>query len=114
MFNGEEFFRHGEGVALGMKAICEIGRLLGKTPQQDCDLLESLLIAHSLPTNISANQFGVTKEELETKILKLVWKDKKRLNSTLRVILLAGRGNPVLYNTADEALIRSGIRKILV
>ena len=114
IFNGEETLRHGEGVGLGMLAIFRIAIELNYLVEDDLKLLRSLLSKFSLPVSYSATSLGLSRDALVDRVVSLCLKDKKRVKSDLRLILLEGIGNPVIYKTSDEELIAKGIREVIL
>ena len=114
IFNGDETLRHGEGVGLGMVAIFRIAIQLGYLSEDDLELLKSLLSKFMLPTSFSANSLGLPREALVDSVVKLCLKDKKRIKSDLRLILLDGVGNPFVYKTSDRELIAKGVREVIL
>lgn len=77
---------HGEAVALGMVAILQFGQTRGITAPGVAKHIVELLEATGLPTDLS-------KEPLD-EAMKLVAFDKKRVASTLRLVLLEEVGQP--------------------
>jgi 3-dehydroquinate synthase len=114
IFNGEETLRHGEGVGLGMLAIFRIAIELGYLSENDLERLKALLSKFMLPTSFSANSLGLPREALVDKVVKLSFKDKKRIKSHLRMILLDGVGNPFVYKSSDTELIAKGVREVIL
>ncbi len=114
IYEGEEMYRHGEGVGLGMIAIFHICIKLGYLTNGDLTILLNLLDKYNLPTHVSASSLGLTRNQLIDRVVKIAFKDKKRTSAGLRLILLNGKGNPIIYNTTDPELIRSGVKEIVV
>jgi 3-dehydroquinate synthase len=114
IFNGEETLRHGEGVGLGMLAIFRIGIHLGYLSESDIDLLRALLNKFKLPTSYCASQLGLSQQALVERVLNLCFKDKKRTQTELRLVLLDGIGNPFMYKTSDRQLISKGIMEVII
>tara|TARA_B110000091_G_scaffold208960_1_gene249398 strand:+ start:892 stop:1992 length:1101 start_codon:yes stop_codon:yes gene_type:complete len=114
IFNGEESLRHGEGVGLGMLAIFRIAIQLGYLAEDDLKLLKTLLSKFSLPTSFSAISLGLSRESLVDRVVNLCLKDKKRIKSDLRMILLDGIGKPFVYKTSDRELIAKGVMEVIL
>ena len=114
IFNGEESLRHGEGVGLGMLAIFRIAIQLGYLSEDDLRLLKNLLSRFNLPISFSSRNLGLSRESLVERVVNLSLKDKKRVKSELRMILLDGIGHPFIYNTADTELIADGVREVII
>ena len=114
VFNGAESLRHGEGVALGMVAIFKICIKLGLLEAKDLERLKRLLEEHGLPVVFHSNSIDMTRERLIEKVVGLAFKDKKRTSKALRLVVLNGWGNPMLYPTDDASLIAFGVREVIV
>ena len=114
IFNGEETLRHGEGVGLGMLAIFRIAVQLNYLAEDDLKLLRSLLTKFSLPISFNATSMGLSRDSLVDRVVRLCLKDKKRVKSDLRLILLDGIGNPFIYQTSDEELLAEGVREVIL
>ena len=85
---------HGEAVALGMIAILRFGQAQGVTPDTVVNRIEHLLQMMGLPTNLDD-------QPLE-RALDLMAFDKKRLGSTLRLVLLEEMGRARVAPTPME------------
>lgn len=114
IFNGEESLRHGEGVGLGMLAIFRIGIHLGYLSERDLILLKVLLDKFNLPTSYFSSQLGLSRQALTERVLNLCFKDKKRTQTELRLVLLNGIGNPFMHKTSDRELISKGIMEVIL
>jgi 3-dehydroquinate synthase len=113
IYNGEETLRHGQGVALGMLAIFRICIELGYLEESDIKWLRSILDRYGLPIYYESMTIGLKPEKLVKSILNLTFKDKKRTNTGLRLILLDGIGNPFIYKTDNQKLIKFGIEEVI-
>ena len=105
--------RHGEGVALGMVAIFRICIELKILDHVDMDRLKNLLKIHGLPIRLEASIIDMKPQRLIKNAVALAFKDKKRVNKTLRLVVLNGWGNPSIYSTDDAALIELGVREVI-
>lgn len=114
VYNGAELLRHGEGVALGMVAIFRISIELGYLEEDDLVRMKGMLEHYGLPAQFKASQMSVSKRVLREKVLALTFKDKKRTNEYLRLVVLNGWGKPEIYKTADRNLIMAGIEEVVV
>lgn len=112
-FNGTEVFRHGEGVALGMLAAFRICAVLGYLEEADVSRLRRLIQRYGLPTEVKSAELSQTRESLVDLVVGSVYKDKKRTNSGLRLVVLDGWGTPLLHHTSDERLIRIGVEEVV-
>jgi len=113
IYNGEETLRHGEGVALGMLAIFRICIELDYLEESDIKWLRAVLDRFELPIYYESMAIGLKPEELVKNILNLAFKDKKRTNTGLRLILLDGIGNPFIFKTNSQKLIKLGIEEVI-
>lgn len=113
VFNGEEMLRHGEGVALGMVAIFRICAVLGLIQDSDIQRLKTLLTKHGLPTEFSASLMSSNRDALIDQITERAFKDKKRNQNGLRLVVIRGWGQPELYQTSDSELIRAGVEEVI-
>lgn len=111
--NGEEAYRHGEGVGLGMLAIFRICITLGYLRESDLQKLTNLLLSFGLPTHVDSSLFLHSRESLISLIVEKVLKDKKRTRAGLRLVLLDGWGKPFIYETSDLELIRAGVLEVI-
>ncbi len=91
-----QILKHGEAVAIGQVAACQIGERLGITPAGTAERVKQLLAAYQLPTHFD----GTTAEE----IMHAMKADKKRIGDKLHLILLKDIGEAVTYPIALETL----------
>jgi 3-dehydroquinate synthase len=91
--------RHGEAVSIGMSVAARLSSQRGLISTNDTGRIEHLLKEFGLPTRISADP-EVVREAL--------WKDKKRQNETIHVVLLdrigQARVEPMGIEELDEAI----------
>jgi len=113
VYDGEETLRHGEGVALGMVAIFSICVSLGFLKKDDLLWLKGVLTKCGLPCLFEARKVGMTVQDLRDQVNLLCFKDKKRTSKFLRLVLLDGIGNPIIYKTDDRGLISQGIQEVI-
>lgn len=113
IYNGEETYRHGEGVGLGMLAVFRICVTLGYLEESDLERLTYLMLKYGLPTQVDSKKFMQSPESLIELIIKNVFKDKKRTQTGVRLVLLSGWGNPFIYETSDTELIREGVLEVI-
>jgi 3-dehydroquinate synthase len=90
-------FRHGDAVAIGMVFAAEVGRLAGHLTEADVGRHRELLTAAGLPVTYQA---GAWPELRATMSL-----DKKTRGARLRMVILDGVGNPVIYDSPPEDLL---------
>jgi 3-dehydroquinate synthase len=102
---GYGFLLHGEAVALGMLVAAEIGRRMGLTPPELVErqgaLLERFDLLRPLP-KISADA-----------VLAAMSLDKKVSGKSIRWVLLAGVGKPVLRSDVPLPLAREVVEQLL-
>lgn len=113
VFNGEETLRHGEGVALGMVAIFRICAELGFIEDSEIERIKMLLTRHGLPTFFPAKSVSQHRGALVELIIERTFKDKKRTQNGLRLVLIRGWGLPELKVTSDSELIRAGVEEVI-
>ena len=112
-YEGYETLRHGEAVALGMLAVLRISVSLGILDESHLINLKMLLIKYNLPINYDANLLNISSEALSQKVVDLTFKDKKRKQDYLRLILLKDTGAPIHYKTSDRELINIGVKEVI-
>jgi len=113
IYDGEETLRHGQGVALGMLAIFRICIELKYLDESDIKWLRTILDKFGLPIYYESMTIGLKPDKLVKIILNLAFKDKKRTNTGLRLILLDGIGNPFIFKTDNQKLIKLGIEEVI-
>ncbi len=86
--NHLERYRHGEGVSIGIMAVCYIAHKYYNCSKIVIEECEKLLKAFNLPTFVDSKSIGFEKEKLLKQCLRNVMKDKKRINHKLRIILV--------------------------
>ena len=111
--NYQEYYRHGEGVSLGIMAVAYIAQHHLKLSNSLYISYESLFKTYHLPTSISASKLGIKKEELLKKCLRNVLKDKKRINNHLRIILASKIGKASVYTDVPMSLIEDAFSHII-
>ncbi len=97
--------RHGEAVALGMRAAAAIAVHLGCMTPSDKQRQDEVLNRIGLPRKLA----GVTAEDVMAKINN----DKKIQGSDVRFVLTRGIGSASLARPVEPALIRTAIGEIL-
>jgi 3-dehydroquinate synthetase len=96
---------HGEAVALGMLGAAEIGRRMGLTPPELVERQKALLERFDLLWPLPA----VTADA----IIAAMTLDKKVSGKSVRWVLLAGLGKPVLRSDAPLPLVRDVVEELL-
>ncbi|QNI60494.1 3-dehydroquinate synthase family protein [Synechococcus sp. TAK9802] len=114
ILNGHELLRHGEGVALGILASLRLCIQQGNSQLIKLyDYSYEFMLTHNLPVSISASTLGLTREELINKISALAFKDKKRVDSSLRFIGLESIGKPFIIYISDPDTISIALSELI-
>ncbi len=102
---GYERFLHGEAVAIGMMGSAMLSQKLGILPQEIVKRQEGIIQRFGLPTTCA----GVDR----TGVLRAMELDKKVREGTVRWVLLAGVGKPVLRDDVAVAHVASVLEELL-
>ena len=113
VFEGEELLRHGEGVALGMRAVIEIGIAYFNVNKSLLTSLDIWCDKFGLPKQFDASQCGMSSDELNERCMNLVWKDKKRQHDGLRLVIVSDFGQWRIEKTNDLEILAYGFSKII-
>ena len=98
-------FRHGDAVAIGTVFAAEVARLSGRLTQADVDAHRSILTSVGLPVRYrSADVWPRLREAMSL--------DKKTRGSRLRMVVLEGMGNPVIFDAPPEDLLEQAYRAV--
>lgn len=108
-----EFYRHGEAVALGMLGAARLADLHYGDGRNRVAAHRELLEAYGLPEAIDPSSFEGSAEELKSAIYTNLFKDKKRIASGLRFVLVPEPGRAEVVSKVDEALVREAIASLL-
>jgi 3-dehydroquinate synthase len=90
-------FRHGDAVAIGMVFAAEVARLSGHLTERDVALHTELLTAVGLPVTYQGDAWPALRATMSL--------DKKARGARLRMVILDGVGNPVIYDSPPEELL---------
>jgi 3-dehydroquinate synthase len=90
-------FRHGDAVAIGMVFAAEVGRLSGHLTEEDVALHKKLLTDVGLPVTYRSDAWADLRATMSL--------DKKTRGARLRMVVLDGVGNPVIYDSPPEDLL---------
>jgi 3-dehydroquinate synthase len=90
-------FRHGDGVAIGMVFAAEVARLAGHLTEADVALHKELLTSVGLPVAYRRDAWPALRATMSL--------DKKTRGARLRMVILDGVGNPVIYDSPPEDLL---------
>lgn len=108
-----ETFRHGEGVSLGISAVLSLAEEHVGFSSSDSNYVCSLLQLLKLPINFSASELGYTRTSLIAKCMKLMLKDKKRKDNSLRFILVDRLGHANTYTGLGENQIYRAFESVI-
>jgi 3-dehydroquinate synthase len=97
-------FRHGDAVAIGMVFAAEVARLAGKLSEHEVALHRQLLTAVGLPVSYRGDAWPVLREAMSL--------DKKARGARLRMVILDGIGNPVIYDSPPEDLLAQAYQEV--
>jgi 3-dehydroquinate synthase len=97
-------FRHGDAVAIGMVFAAEVGRLSGHLADRDVARHRELLTAVGLPVTYRRDAWPELRETMSL--------DKKARGARLRMVILDGVGNPVIYDSPPEDLLTEAYRAV--
>jgi 3-dehydroquinate synthase len=97
-------FRHGDAVAIGMVFAAEVARLAGQLTEREVALHRELLTAVGLPVTYRSDAWPALRATMSL--------DKKARGARLRMVLLDGVGNPVIYDSPPEELLTEAYQAV--
>jgi len=97
-------FRHGDAVAIGMVFAAEVGRLAGYLTEADVAAHREALTSVGLPVSYSRESWRALRETMSL--------DKKSRGDRLRMVILDGVGNPVIFDSPPEDLLTSAYQAV--
>ena len=97
-------FRHGDAVAIGMVFAAEVGRLSGRLTEREVALHKALLTSVGLPVSYPRSAWPALRETMSL--------DKKARGARLRMVVLDGVGNPVIYDSPPEELLAQAYQAV--
>jgi 3-dehydroquinate synthase len=106
MSRGDNPWRHGECVAVGMAAAAEISVAAGKLDRASAERIVALLDRASLPTQAP---LASRRDE----ILSLMHSDKKVAAGQIRFVLADRIGWATLYDNLDPEWVEAGLTRVL-
>jgi 3-dehydroquinate synthase len=106
MARGAEPWRHGEAVATGMVAACEMGVVAGRMSRVDAERVIEVIRRYGLPLTVPL-------AAARADILRLMSADKKVAAGRLRFVLADGIGRATLYDDIQPAWIEAGLDRVL-
>ncbi len=86
---GYKAYKHGEAVAIGMRAAAELSRIKGSLADRDVERIVALLDKAGTPSRLP-------KELSDGPLIAAMGHDKKAVGSTIRFVLLEGIGKAVV------------------
>jgi len=111
--NGEEYYRHGEGVSIGISAAMYISERFLKIDSNYSNEIKEVFDAYDLPTEVNSEKIGIEKDRLLERLEKNVMKDKKRLNDKLRLILAENIGKAKVYDNVSFDFVKAAFKHIV-
>ncbi len=97
-------FRHGDAVAIGLVFAAEVGRLSGRLTERDVARHRELLTSVGLPVTYRSDAWPDLRATMSL--------DKKTRGARLRMVVLDGVGNPVIYDSPPEDLLTQAYRAV--
>ena len=111
--NEEEFYRHGEGVSIGIMAVAYIAENYLGVKSSLYSELENMFKGYDLPTYVDSSAVNVPREELVERCVRNVMKDKKKLNNKLRLILSSEIGKAELHTDVPFEFVSAAFEHIV-
>lgn len=111
--NGNEYYRHGEGVSIGVMAAAYIAQNYFSHDSNLYASFERLFALYNLPTYVNSSEVGFDRQYIIDECIKNVHKDKKRLDNYLRVILSSEVGEASVYSNISISLINNAFHHIV-
>ena len=97
-------FRHGDAVAIGMVFAAEVARLAGHLTADDVALHRQLLTEVGLPVAYPRAAWPELRATMSL--------DKKTRGARLRMVILDGIGNPIIYDNPPEELLAQAYQEM--
>ncbi len=97
-------FRHGDAVAIGMMFAAEVARLSGRLTEREVALHKELLTSVGLPVSYPRSAWPALRATMSL--------DKKARGARLRMVVLDGVGNPVIYDSPPEDLLAQAYQAV--
>jgi 3-dehydroquinate synthase len=97
-------FRHGDAVAIGTVFAAEVARLSGRLTAADVDAHRSILTSVGLPVSYAGGSWPELRAAMSM--------DKKSRGSRLRMVVLEGMGNPVIFDAPPEDLLERAYQAV--
>jgi 3-dehydroquinate synthase len=111
--NHQEFYRHGEGVSIGIMAVAFIAQKHLTKSSKLYERYQKIFQIYQLPTAVVPSKVGKSREEILRRCLRNVQKDKKRRCNHLRLILASELGSASVYSDVPFKLIEEAFNHII-
>jgi len=111
--DGHEQLRHGEGVSIGIMAVAYVAQEYFGYSDELYSSIKELLEKFNLPVFVNASEMGIDREQLLKLCIRNVYKDKKRLNNKLRLILADKIGHAAVFDTVPSDIIEAAFKHII-
>ena len=111
--DSEEQYRHGEGVSIGIMAVAYVARHYLNVPESLYDSFKYLFKQFGLPVEVDSSSLGMEREKILAECNRNVFKDKKRINNKLRLILANDIGDASVYSDVPVSIIEDAFNHII-
>lgn len=109
-----EIYRHGEGVSLGMVAASLVSSAYYNDVSYDHYKTHTdILGLYDLPTTVESAAIGYDRTKLIQQCLRNVYKDKKRIDGKLRMILVKNIGEAEIVTNVRKQTIEDVFQRII-
>lgn len=109
----EEYYRHGEGVSIGIMAVAFVAEKYLNLDNNLYASYKKLFEVYELPTLVNSQEIALERKFLINECCKNVLKDKKRINNNLRVVLSDKIGNAKVYAEIPIEIVNEAFRHII-
>jgi 3-dehydroquinate synthase len=104
-------FRHGDAVAIGTVFAAEVARLSGRLTRADVDAHREILASVGLPVRYRPATVPPG-DRVWPDLREAMSLDKKSRGARLRMVVLEGMGNPVIFDAPPEELLAEAYRAV--
>jgi 3-dehydroquinate synthase len=104
-------FRHGDAVAIGTVFAAEVARLSGRLTEADVDAHRSILASVGLPVTYRPATLS-PEQQVWPRLREAMSLDKKARGARLRMVVLEGMGNPVIFDAPPEELLAEAYQAV--
>lgn len=111
--DNDEYYRHGEGVSIGIMAVAYVAEKYLNLDNSLYSSFKELFEIYELPTYVNSKEIGLERKYLINECCKNVLKDKKRINNHLRVILSDEIGNAKVYSEIPIEIVNQAFKHII-